>query len=128
SQLRCPGLEGLQHGQRVVGRVVVHVDDLEGQAPAQGGGDLAHQRGDVVAFVVDRNYDGNLGLGHGAFGVRRTWTQGWGQAWFPKYSRHQCTTGGRPASIGVRGSYPKASAARRVSAMVSIMSPGCIGL
>jgi len=58
AQFRRAGLERLQHGQGVVAGAVVDADDLEGDAAAQGGEDLADQRGDVVAFVEYRDDDG----------------------------------------------------------------------
>jgi len=59
-QLRIALLLGGEHRHAVVAGLVVHVDDLEIQLAAQGGGDLGQQRGNVVALVEHRHDDGKL--------------------------------------------------------------------
>ncbi|MNM70802.1 hypothetical protein D3C81_824440 [compost metagenome] len=70
-QFRRGGLQALQHGQGVIARMIVDVDDLERQPAAQCSGDFGHQGRDVVALVEYWDDDGQLGLAHGGTRPRR---------------------------------------------------------
>jgi len=56
-----PRAFGLQNAERIVGTLVVHVDDLVVHAPAQGSGNFGQQRRDIVALVEHRHDHGKLG-------------------------------------------------------------------
>ncbi|KAG1083259.1 hypothetical protein G6F40_014823 [Rhizopus arrhizus] len=61
AQFRRGGLQPLQHGQGVIARVIVDVDDLERYPATQRRGDFGDQRGDIVALVEHGDDNGKLG-------------------------------------------------------------------